>query len=397
MGKKYLVIAFVFHASLMLASLTSGVKAGIYSIKDLESLENAGQYKEFLDHAFDIRPVERDKHWQAMLSAMAIQYISEAIKRKDYTERIFGYVEYLLTWQGLKSDEFFESKRNDYGLKYFTENTKNSLASVSPEGLKKALVNFWVNTPNKTKNHDLGINLAMLMSGKLEQLEHEEAWNLIYEGVQSNIGEIYCTKAPILKIIMHQIDFIILKEKNDNELRVSIKMALSADCRKGLTPALKTALRSRDPNLFETAFKVLTLLDLLTPKERDLFYALYILRGPHNGVIFNEAWSTMESLGQNFSRRVNVMGELAKLDPLPDGVFQGIDPKRTQVMMDLISKTLPEYLEHYARTCLDYLDGKGEFPNGNPTLACHDFFKIYLNLSQANGALTKRYLSRPKF
>ena len=24
---------------------------------------------------------------------------------------------------------------------------------------------------------------------------------------------------------------------------------------------------------------------------------------------------------------------------------------------------------------LDYLDGKGEFPNGNPTLACHDFSK----------------------
>ena len=75
----------------------------------MEALENAGQYKEFLDHAFDIRPVERDKHWQAMLSAMAIQYISEAVKRKDYTERIFGYVEYLLTWQGLKSDEFLKA------------------------------------------------------------------------------------------------------------------------------------------------------------------------------------------------------------------------------------------------------------------------------------------------
>ncbi|MBI2520887.1 MAG: hypothetical protein HYV97_10735 [Bdellovibrio sp.] len=361
-------------------------------MKDLEALENAGQYKEFLDHAFDIRPAERDKHWQAMLSAMAVQYISEAIKRKDYSERILAYIEYLITWQGLKNDEFFESKRNDYGLKFFAQCAKN-LETVQPS-CKQSLVNFWVNTPNKVKNHDVGINLAMLIPGLLE---HEEAWNLIQAGVQSNIGEIYCAKAPILKIIFVQLDRMILTEKSDDELRVNIKMALSPDCRNGLIPALKTALRSRDPNLFETAFKVLTLLDTITAKEKDLFYTLYILRGPHNGVIFNEAWNTMEAMGQNFSRRVNVMGELAKLDPLPDGVFQGLDAKRTQVLMDFVAKTLPEYLEHYARTCLNYLDGRGEFPNGNPTVACHDFFKMYLSLSHANAALNKRYLARPKF
>jgi len=376
---------------MFLALFTSAANAGIYSIKDLEALENAGQFKEFLDHAFDIRPLDRDKHWQAMLSGMAVQYISEAVKHKEYSERVLGYIEYLMTLQGLKNDEFFESKRNDYGLKYFTECSKNT------EGLetcKKALVNFWVNTPNKTKNHDLGINLALLVPGTLE---HEEAWNLISEGVQSNIGEFYCAKAPVIKMIFTQLDRMVLKEKSDDDLRVSIKIALSADCRKSLTPALKTALRSRDPNLFETAFKVLTLLGSITPKEQDLFYTLFILRGPHSGAIFNEAWNTLESMGQNFPRRLNVMGELTRLDPLPDGAFQGLDPKKTQVLMELISKNLPEYLEHYARTCLDYLDGKGEFPNGNPTIACRDFFKMYLNLSHANGALTKRYLSRPKF
>ena len=131
------------------------------------------------------------------------------------------------------------------------------------------------------------------MSGK--QLEHEEhgiSFMKVFKVLEKSI-----VPRPHFENYHAPDRFNNPEGKNDDELRVSIKMALIGDCERSYS-RLENGVTFRDPNLFETAFKVLTLLDLLTPKERDLFYALYILRGLHNGVIFNEAQARWNPWGK---------------------------------------------------------------------------------------------------
>ena len=53
---------------------------------------------------------------------------------------------------------------------------------------------------------------------------------------------------------------------------------------------------------------------------------------------------------------------------------------------------MPEYLDYYARTCLEYLEGKKVFPRGNPTLHCKELFKEAKGTPWIDPGLQARYL-----
>lgn len=56
----------------------------LYNMADLEILKAEKNYREFFAHARDLRPRERTQHWVSMVRSMAVDFIDEQIKYKNY-------------------------------------------------------------------------------------------------------------------------------------------------------------------------------------------------------------------------------------------------------------------------------------------------------------------------
>ena len=125
----------------------------------------------------------------------------------------------------------------------------------------------------------------------------------------------------------------------------------------------------------ERIFKILVAKRELREEDKDFYYVLFILNGPRVGKTFNLAWNRMKELGENFSRRQKVLQRLLKLDPLPDAVVGTSGSDKRKTLLEFFSHHFPEYFNHYSKVCLNYLEGKGSFPQGNPTVRCRDFFR----------------------
>ena len=130
----------------------------------------------------------------------------------------------------------------------------------------------------------------------------------------------------------------------------------------------------------ESLFNLLASKGELEEEDKDFFFALFILNDPEVGDTFNRAWNRMKILGENFSRRQKVFQRLIELDPLPDAVVGTANPNRRKTLLDFFSHHFPEYFNHYTKVCLDYFEGKGSYPRGNPTIRCRDFFRYTKSL-----------------
>ena len=60
-------------------------------------------------------------------------------------------------------------------------------------------------------------------------------------------------------------------------------------------------------------------------------------------------------------------------------------------------QTIPEYMNHYIKTCLAYLGGTGHFPNGNPTVHCDGFFQATAQNALPEQEVRMRYSGLKKF
>ena len=86
-----------------------------------------------------------------------------------------------------------------------------------------------------------------------------------------------------------------------------------------------------------------------------------------------------------------MLNNLNKIDPLPDELFAMPNLKKTKILLKLIQNNIPEYINHYATTCINFLTGATPFPNGNPTVSCQEFFKNYKEISNLDPSLIEKY------
>ena len=93
-------------------------KTQLFSMEDLSILKTQKNFKEFLAHALDIRPSKRNKKWEEMVQNMATGHISSVLDKKQFSKYNFSFIESLLSWPTLKTDEFFLIKRNKFGVSY---------------------------------------------------------------------------------------------------------------------------------------------------------------------------------------------------------------------------------------------------------------------------------------
>ena len=341
----------------ILSAMASG-QSSDYTLKDLEILEEQGNYPDFFLHAKDVRPAQRGSAWERMVRHMAVAWVDFKLKRKMFARNSFETIEGIALWPTLRQDEFFQIKRGEYALGVL-EHCFASADDKSRPQCRQWLDQFWMRS-NRTVM--VGHRLAKLL---VEQ-EQPGAWALLAEILSKEESKDYCADSFVQNQLLEKIS----SDKGSHP-----EKSLHPACWKAMVPGLREHLFKGNGKGGERLFDILSAKGALEQEEKDFYFVLFILNGPRVGKTFNLAWNKMRELGQDFSRREKVLRRLTKMDPLPDGLVGMSHPGKRKTLLNFFSLHFPEYFNHYSKICLDYLEGRGSWPQGNPTVRCRDFFR----------------------
>ena len=348
--------------------------AVIYTIEDLKILVEQKHYREFLDHALDIRPSLRDQNWQQMLSQMARELTDEFISTQTWKLEEFNYLQDLLTHNSLKKDEVFLIKRKEFIIS-FLENCFSKEQVKNESSCEQLARMAWDTSPNKENLPEVGAEIGIILK------KYHPETNLFPYIAQTLIGArsiAYCNIQEVQVAILNKFRNFMREERNPKEIISFTYDYFSPDCQQQIFTSLKNNFFSfPDAKIREEILNWLQALDQLSPQENKTFHTFYFLKGPIIGKVFNKSWNIIQKLGENYKDRKIVLDNILKIDPLPDDIFSSGDPKREVVLFDLIRTNFPEYIDQYSQTCIKYLKGSSYFPNGNPTIKCKDFFNQF--------------------
>ena len=376
--KYYTPIAYILTCLVSLVFFvlsTYGAMSPTYSMRDLEILSEEKNFIEFFDHAMDIRPLNRNTHWQDLVYKGAENYLNEIIETQQYGKETIKYVEKLAFWPTLRNNEIFQVKRAQYGLKYFTICLDNARKGTSDEikQCQEEMHTFWKNTPKDFINLQLGIDLAALVKQFLPSSDVGFYYSTI---LLNKYAGSTCDKIELVDFFLKQIESENVCENSPNSCDKIVDQFASSSCFEYMVPHLKQKiLDSQNPKLKGLYLSMLHAKKYLTPLEIDFFFTSYVLDGPSNGQLFNLAWNIINELGKNHKRREAVLDKFKQLPWLPGELFKTSDHERLKIIMSLLSKNIPEYLDYYAMTCIRYLRGESHSISGNPTPGCHELFK----------------------
>ncbi len=369
-NNRSLLIMALLLQSLIAAVAYSGPLSGGYTLADLEILESEKNYREFFAHAQDIRPTKRDSYWNSMVNEMAESYSAELLKNPTITPKKFAFLEKLHKIPTLKNNEFFIKNRGKLALIFFGNCYKQNKQNL--QLCDKKLSDFW---QKDTTNAEIGIRLAELMDRHSPQ-SIENIWTFYKEAVRGELSKFYCQKKKIASTVTRKLVSIAARTTDDKNIYLKIDQEISGDCWNSIKDGIYQQLPMADIQNRRYLFTLLEGKGELSQKDRDLYHLVFILDSPAKGALLNRSWSTIKSLGSNYRRREQVLKNIAKLDPLPGDILSSFDDKKKQTIIKHLFKNVPEYFDIYAKTCLNFLSGKGNFPNGNPTIQCKQLFDL---------------------
>ena len=362
----------LFAFSLVIASFITlpTYSSTPYTLKDLEALEASQHYREFLDHALDIRPSERGTSWRNMVSEMSSGFVDFNLARRRLSRETWLYIDQISLWPNLLSDEFFQAKRANYFRAYLPSCLEEQKLPV--ELCRSDILQYWRNSP---KDPDIGIWIAEINEKFQLSLD---PWIFLEKTGLSDLSEFYCQRPIVQKNLMSRlIAPMLARELDDKELLSHIDLALNQKCWQQIQQGLLSQMNDQREltTQREHAFRLLLVKGALNQEQTDFFLSEYLLSGPVVGKTFNMAWGRVRELGQNFARRQKVFEQLKATDPLPDRLFTSANELSKRTVVEHFNLFFPEYFKFYAQTCLNYFQGKGLYPMGNPTVNCPEFFK----------------------
>jgi hypothetical protein len=333
-----------------------------YSLTDLEVLTQEENFEEFLSHALDIRPSERQDAWKGMVSKMADGYSRQVLSKTLISQEQFKKIEHLYSWPSLKVDDVFRGQRHEIGQKYLRDCLKLTQPCWSE------LQSFWEADQKDPEN---AFKLAEMTLPIPEK--PIATWTFLDVALKSPLSEFYCKKDFVLDAVWGklEIDYIRLGVKG-NFLK-KIDETVHPDCLISFNQWALKKLFSPDKTIDrELAYQILDAQGKSNSQLKDFFYTVYLLENPSQGELFNYAWNRLGELSKSINRREDVLSKMKTLDPLPDEVFSSLDQNKKRVILNLFKNKFPEYLQLYTNQCLLFYGGKSSFPRGNPTVKCQD-------------------------
>ena len=357
---KYFKLVFIIQ--LFIININYAAPRQIYNMSDLKALSSNNAYLEFFEHAKDIRPSKRDKDWQDMCLKMAKSFMNSYAK-KDISEQDFQMISSVLSYPHFDKDELFIEKRERFLAKIIGRYAQNNLDEEVIKMTSKLYKEF-----KNTKYFGLYISENLWNTFKKNDVhnKHIDFFNdLLTPLTRSKFSEFYCHKSPTKDVLVYMI------------VKQSKRIQVHQDCQKKLIPSIESYLYQNNNQERKRAFKYLSSIKEIKPKDLATYHVLNLLNGKK---IAKNNWDkTIDALNyfkENYTVRQSTMDILDKYDPYPDTYFNVYEKKQLKALTRILSKSFPEYIDRYAKDCLDYLSGKVVFRNGNPTPHCHRYMEI---------------------
>ena len=331
----------------------------IYSASDLQILVVQKEYSEFFDHVKDIRPTKRNRQWKKQLTLMGQEYIKHLLFTEKYSSSYVTQVEKLLSWPLLKNNSMFHQLYDQFKLPELKHRNNFSTSDLH---------HFWTQSTQSSKTAFSLIQLSLTKG-----IVPKSMFNILAKITNGSASTFYCQDPQIQKILLDSFKKSFAKDPNS--LALQQDRLVNIDCLTQWKTTLIKNLTNKNSELSERLmiYKILEKNSLLTLQTKQMFLFEYFMTSPHIGDMLNYAWENITILGKSYKQRQLFLSRLTKQRFLPDNLFVLRDRSRRLPLMTHLSQNFPEYIDHYLSTCLDFLNGKKEFPFGNPTLQCRKF------------------------
>jgi hypothetical protein len=367
-------------------SLTILNAANLYTLKDLQVLEQEKNFEEFLMHVNDIRPSERQKLWKDMYQSMAMELVDYKTRTKDFSMQAFRQIEDIGRSSALFNDEFFQLKRSIYAKSFFSEcyaqasDKKDTQKTAGIKTCDSELNSFWYFSK---KDVDVGLEFAKLVERYPSTLK---SWPFYQRAINDSIANLYCEKPDIQRAVIKKLTEESFDSEFDGNYKVLTKRFVPEKCFAKIIPSLRLGLQSTVTNGLEKemAMNLLSAAGKLTKEEEDLYAVLYMLDGPVVGDKMNLAWKKIEDLSTQYTKRIKILAQIKSLPLIPDKIFKAAGLPRNKAIINLFAKNFPEYLNFYGESCVKYLENKSEF-TGNiaSSLQCNEFLRTAADLKKS--------------
>lgn len=371
-----LLIPFLVLNSLH--SIAGAQTGALYTLKDLQVLEQEKNFEEFLVHVNDIRPSERQKLWKDMYQSMALEMIDYKLKTRDFSMAAYKKVESLGRSSAMTNDEFFQLKRSIYAKAFFTacySQASERMGLEKTKGIKTCdneLSSFWYFSK---KDADIGLEFTKLIESYGSTLP---TWPFYQTAINDSIANLYCEKPDVQRAVIKKLTSESFDADFNDNYKSLIKRIVPEKCFAKIVPTLRMALQSSDTSGVEKelAMNLLSATGKLSAEEEDLYAILYMLDGPVVGDKMNLAWKKIEDLSLQYQKRLKILGQIKALPIIPDKIFKDPNLPRNKAIINLFAKNFPEYLNYYGESCVKYLGHKGDVPsNMTSSFQCNEFLK----------------------
>lgn len=337
-----------------------GLQLHPYQMSDLEVLAAEKNAREFLNHALDIRPSERDKKWRELVSQMALLTVAEASRESPLELKSFDFIQNIANWPSLAQDDYFQLKRADYATTFF----KQCFARRSAQNCLERMQAY----QNSSRPNP---NLALLLIGELKKyLPTYSRTQLLMSITKGEFSQEFCARSEV------QAELLALLLAKAYTATPKPQLYADQACLTQLDKPLKEMLYSFEMNNARASYEILRALDKLDASELDQFYTYYLLSSPATSELFNLAWNNLRALGSDYERRQLVLKKLKQLEPVPGRSFGDPDIRKRRTLTEAFLTHFPEYTDYYLKHCFTYLEGKGDYPRGNPTPYCDDLVMV---------------------
>ena len=359
-------ISFVLSLLLLHCTAGSSISIADYNWEDLQVLNSEKNYVEYLDHALDIEPSKRDAAWKTVTEKIGLDYLKELVSSKKEATDTWDRIERISTWPIFKNNEFFIKARDEFIIHSIKQCKNNTNTNCSKKALK--LLNDF--------QHEITFPAKFLTVANELIIDQTQRFAIASPLIGNKLSEFYCSDSPIKVIVLNQIIVADSKELN-----------IHPDCIKVLkTDIEKLALEGN-----ETAKYLLNKNSLASPMFTKLSVLIPFLNDHTlSKKEVNTALKSLETISKLPEERKEISMQLKKLDPIPGRIFNRRD-KTTIGKLKVIERNFPEFIDLYARTCLQYLKGEKKFRFGNPTPECHNFFALAAHLQTFPESMKNEY------
>ena len=349
----------------------------LYQMDDLEVLAQDHAWDEYLKHALDIRPRERQARWRELTRKVATLMVQDLLRAQDFSETAWAKVQRTTPITLLQNDEIFQLQRALWGQAYFAYQWARQ--EISLDHFAQRLAEFWQATPSTPQTLDAAAKLGeLLQSSTSSSPSPVDPWPLWERIVQSDLANLYCTRASVQRALGTRL----LSAENAAQAWQIARPA----CWQAASNFLKANLEQ-----YPYAFNILDRLNLLTPVERSTYLVNYLLADSPNGPTYDQAWAAVQALGKNYALRQQVLGQIKTQNILSDQIFKQANTRRMQAVLRHLQANFPEYVTYYLQTCLAFLQGTRTFAQGNPTMYCRDFYELAKSNKMINEGLQSSF------